>query len=63
MIELIRRLHPDQFQWSDATLERHSGTARLRQAIEAGTLPALLREWERDQEAFRKQRAPFLIYR
>src|SRR5207237_388978 len=49
MIHLIRRLHPDQFQWAGGTLERHGGSARLRQAIEAGTLPELLREWERDQ--------------
>ena len=71
MIELIRRLHPDHFQWARAnsrepnmlTIERHGGTARLRAAIEAGTLPDLLREWERDQEAFLQKRAPYLLYR
>jgi uncharacterized protein YbbC (DUF1343 family) len=63
MIDLIRRLHPDHFQWAGTTIERHGGSARLRQAIEAGTLPELLREWERDQATFRKQRAPYLIYR
>ena len=63
MIDLIRRLQPDQFQWAGATVERHGGSARLRQAIEAGTLPELLREWERDQATFRKQRTPYLIYR
>src|SRR5205085_8436309 len=54
IIDLIRRLHPDQFQWAGATLERHGGSARLRQAIEGGTLAELLREWERDQATFRK---------
>ncbi len=63
MIDLIRRLHPDQFQWTDSTIERHGGTARLRRAIESGTLPELLRKWERDQAAFREKRAPYLIYR
>jgi len=71
MIELIRRLHPDQFQWAGPntrepnmlTIERHGGTARLRQAIEGGTLTELLREWERDQATFRAKRAPYLIYR
>jgi len=63
MIDLIRRLHPDQFQWTDSTIERHGGTARLRRAIESGTLPELLHEWERDQAAFREKRAPYLIYR
>lgn len=71
MIDVIRRLHPDQFQWVGAntrepsmlTIERHGGTARLRQAIEAGTLPELLREWERDQATFREKRTSYLIYR
>jgi len=71
MIELIRRLHPDQFQWAGPntrepnmlTIERHGGSARLRQAIEGGTLTELLREWERDQATFRAKRAPYLIYR
>ena len=63
MIDLIRQLHPDQFQWAGATLERHGGSARLRQAIEGGTLAELLREWERDQATFRTKRAPYLIYR
>src|SRR5256886_11730700 len=31
MIDLIRRLHPDQFQWSGTTVARHGGGARLRQ--------------------------------
>src|SRR3989440_4486558 len=63
MIDLIRRLHPDQFQWAGATLERHGGSARLRQAIEGGTLAELLRDWEREQATLRKKRAPYLIYR
>jgi uncharacterized protein YbbC (DUF1343 family) len=71
MIELIRRLHPTEFRWRGAngrpsqmlTIERHGGTARLRQAIEAGTVRELLREWERDQDTFREKRAPYLLYR
>jgi uncharacterized protein YbbC (DUF1343 family) len=70
MIELIRRLHPNEFEWTGRnprdpnllTIERHGGTARLRQAIEAGTVADLLREWERDQAAFARQRAPYLLY-
>lgn len=71
MIELIRRLHPEEFEWRGAnaarpgamlTIERHGGTARLRQAIEAGTVRELLREWERDQAAFLEKRAKYLLY-
>ncbi|MGQ0815682.1 MAG: exo-beta-N-acetylmuramidase NamZ family protein [Gemmatimonadota bacterium] len=70
MIEQIRKLHPAEFQWRGAnarepgllTIERHGGTARLKQAIEAGTLRELLREWQRDQSDFEKKRAPYLLY-
>jgi uncharacterized protein YbbC (DUF1343 family) len=70
MIDLIRRLHPAEFQWRGAnqrephllTIERHGGTAKLRQAIEGGTLPELLREWDADAERFRAIRAPYLLY-
>jgi uncharacterized protein YbbC (DUF1343 family) len=70
MIDLIRRMHPDQFQWTGATarepgmltIDRHAGTARLRQAIESGTLQQLLRDWEREQATFRERRARYLIY-
>jgi uncharacterized protein YbbC (DUF1343 family) len=71
MIEQIRRLHPNEFQWTGGnardpqmlTIERHGGTARLREAIESGKLSELLRDWERDQALFAARRAPYLIYR
>ncbi len=62
MIDLIRRLHPDDFAWS-STLDRVAGTDRLRHAIEGGTLPALLAEWAEDAERFRFLREPYLLYR
>lgn len=71
MIDAIRRMHPEEFEWRGAnqrepellTIERHSGTAKLKEAIDNATLPALLKEWERDQAAFGEQRMPYLIYR
>ncbi|MGH7574279.1 MAG: exo-beta-N-acetylmuramidase NamZ family protein [Longimicrobiales bacterium] len=70
MIEQIRRMHPDEFEWRGPstrephrlTIERHAGTARLHEAIEAGTVRQLLREWERDQAAFDERRARYLLY-
>lgn len=70
MIDVIRKLHPAEFEWRGAntreptmlTIERHGGTAKLKQAIESGTLPALLREWDQDIARFRTIRAPYLIY-
>ncbi len=71
MIDLIRRLHPDEFQWRGPnarepgmlTIERHGGSAKLKQAVDAGTLPELLRQWDSDVRAFRRIRAPYLLYR
>ena len=70
MIEAIRHMHPDQFEWRGAnqreptmlTIERHGGTAKLKAAIDAGTLRDLLKEWERDQAAFAETRSAYLIY-
>ena len=70
MIDVIRRLHPAEFQWRGAnqreptmlTVERHGGTAKLREAIEGGTLPQLLQAWDADAERFRAIRAPYLLY-
>ncbi len=61
LIDTIRRLHPAEFEWS-GSINRLAGTDRLRAAIEAGTLPALLREWEADAERFRAIRQPYLLY-
>ncbi len=71
MIELIRKLHPTEFEWRGAnqrdpsmmTIERHGGTRDLRAAIESGTVAALLRKWESDQAKFRAQREQYLLYK
>ena len=70
MIDVIRKLHPTEFEWRGAntrepsmlTIERHGGTTKLKQAIDDGTLVALLKEWDQDIERFRAIRAPYLIY-
>jgi uncharacterized protein YbbC (DUF1343 family) len=62
MIDLIRQLHPDDFEWRGEVIERHGGTDRLRQAIEAGQLAEFLKEWEADEQRFLDDRAPYLLY-
>ena len=61
LIDEIRRLHPAEFAWS-ASMDRLAGTGRVRQSIEAGTLPALLTEWDRDAQRFGSIRSPYLLY-
>jgi uncharacterized protein YbbC (DUF1343 family) len=71
MIEKIRHMHPNEFQWRGAnqrepsmlTIERHGGTKKLKEAIDAGTLAALLVQWKQDQAKFARMRAPYLLYR
>ena len=61
LIDEIRRLHPAEFAWS-GSMDRLAGTGRVRQAIEAGTLPALLADWDRDAQRFESIRSPYLLY-
>ncbi len=71
LMAMIRKLHPNDFQWRGSrnaagvesfSLDRLTGSRRIRAAIENGTLDELLAEWDRDAEKFRNQRAPYLLY-
>jgi len=62
LIDEIRRQHPREFAWS-ATIDRLTGSDRVRLAIEGGRLPELLEEWDREAAAFVESRRPFLLYR
>jgi uncharacterized protein YbbC (DUF1343 family) len=72
LIEVIRRLHPNDFQWRHSTasptapetyyFDTLTGSKRTRAAIETGTLETLLAEWDRDAQRFREMRKPYLLY-
>jgi uncharacterized protein YbbC (DUF1343 family) len=62
LIDEIRRQHPRDFAWSP-TIDRLTGSDKVRLAIEGGRLPALLDEWDREAAEFRESRRPFLLYR
>ena len=61
LIDEIRRRHPREFAWSK-TIDRLTGSDKVRLAIEGGTLPALLEAWDREAAAFRETRRRFLLY-
>ena len=61
LIDAVRRRHPDRFEWGPS-IDRLSGTDRVRAAIEKGTLRALLEEWDRDAARFKEMRRPYLLY-
>ena len=62
LIDEIRRQHLKDFAWS-ATIDRLTGSDKVRLAIEGGTLPALLEEWDREAAQFKESQKPFLLYR
>ena len=62
LIDEIRRRHLQDFAWS-TTIDRLTGSDKVRLAIEGGTLPALLEEWDREAAQFRESQKPFLLYR
>jgi uncharacterized protein YbbC (DUF1343 family) len=62
LIDAIRRQHPADFAWGK-TIDRLTGSDKARLAIDAGRLPALLEEWDREAAAFVESRKAFLLYR
>jgi len=62
LIDEIRRQHPKEFAWGP-TIDRLTGSDKVRTAIDSGRLPALLDEWDREAAAFAENRKPFLLYR
>jgi uncharacterized protein YbbC (DUF1343 family) len=61
LIDEIRRRHPRDFAWT-ATIDRLTGSDKVRLAIEGGRLRPLLEDWDREAEEFRESRKPFLLY-
>jgi uncharacterized protein YbbC (DUF1343 family) len=62
LIDTIRRQHPGEFAWGK-TIDRLTGSDKVRLAIDAGRLPSLLEEWDREAAGFSESRKPFLLYR
>ncbi|HEX8320507.1 DUF1343 domain-containing protein [Longimicrobium sp.] len=61
LIDEIRRQHPADFAWT-RTIDRLTGSDKVRLAIEGGRLLPLLDEWDREAEEFRAARKPYLLY-
>jgi uncharacterized protein YbbC (DUF1343 family) len=61
MIDEVRRQHPKDFAWT-GTIDRLTGSDKVRLAIEAGQLAPLLEQWDREAAEFRESRKPYLLY-
>ncbi|HEY0152598.1 MAG TPA: DUF1343 domain-containing protein [Longimicrobium sp.] len=61
MIDEARRQHPREFAWT-GTIDRLTGSDRVRLAVEGGRLRPLLDDWDREAAEFRESRKPYLLY-
>jgi uncharacterized protein YbbC (DUF1343 family) len=61
VIDEVRRQHPRDFAWT-GTINRLTGSDQVRKAVEGGTLPALLEEWDREAAAFEADTRSLLLY-
>lgn len=61
LIDEIRRQHPSDFAWT-ASIDRLTGSDKVRLAIEGGRLPHLLEEWDREAAEFRESSKQYLLY-
>ena len=61
LIDEIRRQHPADFAWRPS-IDRLTGSDKVRLAIEAGQLAPLLDQWDREAAEFRESRKPYLLY-
>lgn len=72
LIKAIRDLYPDGFEWQEPPYEYVydrlpfdviAGGSRLREQIERGAdLRSIAESWQNDEERFRQQRQPYLLY-
>lgn len=62
LIDEIRRRHMRDFAWT-ATIDRLTGSDKVRLAIEGERLAPLLEEWDHEAAEFLESRKPYLLYR
>ncbi|MGK2963025.1 MAG: exo-beta-N-acetylmuramidase NamZ family protein [Gemmatimonadaceae bacterium] len=61
LIDEIRKLHPQDFEWR-TSIDRLTGSDKVRAAIEGGTLDSLLAEWDREADEFVRTSQAYFLY-
>ncbi len=64
-LEMLRAIyirHKGEFQWRTGSIDRLSGSARARDAVELGRIQTLMQEWERESQDFQTRTASYLLY-
>jgi uncharacterized protein YbbC (DUF1343 family) len=63
VLEEIRSLHPDEFEFRDAGFDRLAGTDRIRLELLAGVpATAIVDAWKPQRDAFLAMRSRYLLY-
>lgn len=63
MLETVRRVAGDKFQWRTGSIDRLAGTPGLRMALDAGmSADGIMKGWKNDLETFAKVRTKYLRY-
>ncbi|HON92481.1 MAG: DUF1343 domain-containing protein [Phycisphaerae bacterium] len=63
IVNEIRRMYPDQFEWNASHFDRLCGTATIREAITSRTSPEPLRPtWEAACKSFRETGRKYFLY-
>ena len=63
MLRAMYARHTTDFKWRQGSIDRLAGTDKLRAAVEAGTVDALIRVWDADAVRFGAMEQPYLIYK
>jgi uncharacterized protein YbbC (DUF1343 family) len=60
----VNKLHADKLVWTDAVLDRLVATPRLKSMLLAGKTPKeIYASWDAELSAFKKQSAPYMMYK
>jgi uncharacterized protein YbbC (DUF1343 family) len=62
MLRAIYGRHKGEFQWRIGSIDRLTGSARVRAAIELHAVDALIPELERESREFQERSSPYYIY-
>jgi uncharacterized protein YbbC (DUF1343 family) len=72
MLRAFKAAHPQEFAWREPSvnaagrikgIDRLAGTDQLTKAVDAGTIEALIKQWDADAKRFETLVKPYLIYR
>ena len=62
MLRAIKSRHPADFTWRQSSIDRLAGTDKLREAVDAGSVDALIAAWNADARRFGEMVKPYFLY-